>query len=309
MKIDFITYNFRVCGLAREVVEIANNLVFLGNDVTVWTAPGDKCTWLPQHFKSEPYPERTTKTDVLILMDSPTDEHMRFFLESSAAFKTYVITGLNPNTFPLLSTPAREKNLIYLLNNHEVCADGGWQTEHIRSLGYRAGVAVGGINTKMFNNEKKRRDNKVLFSGDKRWAKGYPVIEKLINYVQHNGYSYLKYQGVTNQVGLKSILNRSEVYVDNHTWAGWCNPVLEAMACGCAVICSEIGATSDFAIDGETALVLKPNDYDGFVNAIELLVKKTDLAQTLSKNATNIAKKWDYRIVVKNFQTYLKERI
>ena len=52
--------------------------------------------------------------------------------------------------------------------------------------------------------------------------------------------------------------------------AGWSNPTAEAMACGVPVACTEAG-TTDFAIDGETALVVGVGDHIALANAAERL--------------------------------------
>lgn len=56
------------------------------------------------------------------------------------------------------------------------------------------------------------------------------------------------------QEELRALYQSSHVFVAAERKAGWCNTALEALACGCAVVCTKSG-TRDFARDGENALV------------------------------------------------------
>jgi starch synthase len=54
---------------------------------------------------------------------------------------------------------------------------------------------------------------------------------------------------------LRRLYGSSDVYVSAEKKAGWSNMSIEAMACGVPVVCTASG-TRDFAVDGETALVV-----------------------------------------------------
>jgi glycosyltransferase involved in cell wall biosynthesis len=53
---------------------------------------------------------------------------------------------------------------------------------------------------------------------------------------------------------LVALYQSSHVFVAAEKKAGWCNTALEALACGCALVCTRSG-TTDFARHGENALV------------------------------------------------------
>ena len=56
------------------------------------------------------------------------------------------------------------------------------------------------------------------------------------------------------QEELVALYQSSHVFVAAERKAGWCNTALEALACGCALVCTTSG-TRDFARDGANALV------------------------------------------------------
>lgn len=60
---------------------------------------------------------------------------------------------------------------------------------------------------------------------------------------------------------LRLLYGSSDLFVSAEKKAGWSNPTIEAMACGVPVVCTASGST-DFAIDGETALVVRRTTWD-----------------------------------------------
>jgi glycosyltransferase involved in cell wall biosynthesis len=314
MKIDFIINSLGVYGSVRELIENGNQLSKLGHDVTVWTNDGVKCGWLTQNFRTKSYKGVTCKTDALILMDSPHSEQFRFFEKSKAKFKTMVMMGFDPDTFYQfidaetydnlgVNPKETEQNLRYILKTYEVCADGQWQIDYLKNIGIKVGVSIGGVNTNMFYPSGKKTKN-VAISGDMRARKGTPILKEVLKDVYH-----YEYKGTIDQKELQAFYASSEIYIDNHNRAGWCNPVLEAMACGCAVICSNIGAVQDFAIEGQTAIVVEKNNIEAFNSALNYLISNPKEIKRLSKNAAKKAKEFDYSIISKRFEQYLKTKI
>ena len=314
MKIDFIISHLGLFGSVRELIENGNNLSRLGHDVTVWTAEGTPCKWLYQNFRTKSYQNQVIDTDVLILMDSPQPDQFRFFSQSNAKFKTMIMMGFEPDNFHLYITPetydnlmphpeATVKNLHYILRNYEMCADGQWQLDYMAKYGVKTGVAIGGINTSMFYPIGVQRKG-IIISGDHRERKGTPILEQALK-----GLKYTRYAGTNDQDELRMKLASALIYVDNHTRAGWVNPVLEAMACGCAVVCSELGANRDFAINGETAIVVPKNDVKAFRAGVDELINNPNKRLALSAAAVRKALEWDYHIVTKRFEQYLYGKV
>lgn len=68
------------------------------------------------------------------------------------------------------------------------------------------------------------------------------------------------------------VYNRSAIYLCPSLSEGWHLPPAEAMACGCALVSSDIGGVADYAVDGETALLYPPGDVAaGADRLVELL--------------------------------------
>jgi len=69
---------------------------------------------------------------------------------------------------------------------------------------------------------------------------------------------------------------------------------MEAMACGCAVVTTDVGAVSNYAIKNETALVVDPHDINNIAKSIVQLVKNKKEREIIAKNGFNYIKKFNW---------------
>ncbi|HET6157703.1 MAG TPA: glycosyltransferase family 4 protein [Dongiaceae bacterium] len=61
--------------------------------------------------------------------------------------------------------------------------------------------------------------------------------------------------------------------------------VVEAMACGVPVLATEVAGVPEAVVDGETGSLVDPDDFEGFVDALRLLVTAPEVRQRYSEAA------------------------
>lgn len=61
-------------------------------------------------------------------------------------------------------------------------------------------------------------------------------------------------------VNLAEIYNRNAIFITPSLGEGWALPPAEAMRCGCALVCTDIGGHRDYAEEGQTALLVEPRN-------------------------------------------------
>jgi glycosyltransferase involved in cell wall biosynthesis len=86
----------------------------------------------------------------------------------------------------------------------------------------------------------------------------------------------------------------ADLFVDAQWHAGWNNPVIEAMACGTPVVCTDIGGVRDFAFDQKTALLVPPRDASALAGAIRRMMDDRELRERLAANALAGVARFDW---------------
>ena len=89
---------------------------------------------------------------------------------------------------------------------------------------------------------------------------------------------------------------------------GFPSPPLEAMACGCAVVSTTVGAVPEYATHEENALLCDPLDPSGLVHAVERLLSDPALAGRLGEAAAASAPSWTWQRCAESFSALLTSR-
>ncbi len=114
----------------------------------------------------------------------------------------------------------------------------------------------------------------------------------------------VKFLGYVQNEDLKNLVSGAIAYIQPSLWEGFGIPVLEAMACGCPVIVSNVSSLPE--IVGKAGLLVDPYSVDQIEQAIRTVLSDRRLREKYSKAGVLQAKKfsWDKmaRIVLKTFE-------
>jgi glycosyltransferase involved in cell wall biosynthesis len=102
--------------------------------------------------------------------------------------------------------------------------------------------------------------------GDKDWLKSISGSD-LKNRIIMTGY--------IDDETLACLYSGASAFVYPSIYEGFGLPILEAMACGCPVICSKAASMPEVA--GDSAIQIDPNDLDDLANAIDRIVADANL--------------------------------
>jgi GT2 family glycosyltransferase len=78
------------------------------------------------------------------------------------------------------------------------------------------------------------------------------------------------------------------VFAVGSWFEGFCQPGLEALACGVPLVTTDNGGCREYALHGETALVVPPRDAGAMADAIQRLLGDDQLAKQLSENGLDL---------------------
>ena len=108
--------------------------------------------------------------------------------------------------------------------------------------------------------------------------KQHPNV-KLVTFGQYSGRDipedFEYHQGPIGEK-LRHLYSSSDVFLFSSHSEGFGLPPMEAMACKCAVVTTNVGAIPDFSVPGETALVSPPGDIDTLAENLLTLIEDAD---------------------------------
>lgn len=97
----------------------------------------------------------------------------------------------------------------------------------------------------------------------------------------------------------------ADIYISSSYFESFPLPPLEAMACGTPVVTTVFG-TEDYAINRQTAMVVKPKNPEQMAQAIVELIENKDLYQRLSERGIEAAKKFTWQAAAEQMENILK---
>jgi len=100
-------------------------------------------------------------------------------------------------------------------------------------------------------------------------------------------------------VNLIDIYNNSAIYFSPSNGEGWALPPAEALNCGCALVCTDIGGHAAYAIDNKTALLVQTRNIDDMAEKLYILLENYDRRISLAQRGHEFIKKftWEENIV------------
>lgn len=136
----------------------------------------------------------------------------------------------------------------------------------------------------------------------------YPEIKLTIfgSEVSDDVPKYAEFVYNPTRTQLKELYFNSDIYIFPSKFEGWGLTVIEAMACKCAVVGTQVGAMEDFGIHKKTAMISEPNDFKKMADNIEELLCSHELLDEITDNAYNLAIQLDWRAAGDKFEKVIQ---
>ena len=309
MRIGLFLPHVGVFGGVRRYLELGNEWVAMGHDVTLHHPTGEPPAWLPFAGRTRPLAEAVHgESDLAIAGDAGT---WPAFRSHRAAHHLYycVVEG-----DPGLTAAVADPSVVLMANS-------GPLREAVERRARRAVLdGIGGIRPERFRPDASQRAAaplRVLVNGRRsRTKKGTDLVLRALGWLQGHAPAFetVLFDSVdpaTNRqdprdgaplpANARFVLNPSQdelvaLYQSSHVFvaaerkAGWCNTALEALSSGCGLVCTRSG-TTDFAHDGQNALVTWRNPW--FLRrAVGRLLNDAALRDRLSAAGPASAEPW-----------------
>lgn len=106
---------------------------------------------------------------------------------------------------------------------------------------------------------------------------------------------------------VNDLYNTSTAFIQTSYHEGFCLPLLEAMATGTPVICTDAHGNRDFCINEKTALYVEQNNKKQLTQTIDRLFSDKKLRDKLSRNAIKEAKKYAWPAITDRLVDYYSD--
>jgi GT2 family glycosyltransferase len=167
-------------------------------------------------------------------------------------------------------------------------ANSNWTADQIYAeTGHRPTVQLGGVNRDVFRPRPGPKRYPLLCSGElQRVWKGTETIVEAAHLL---GVPAQRYAGKNlEQDALGREYASARVFAVGSWFEGFCQPGLEALACGTPLVTTDNGGCREYAVDGETALMVPPRDVQAMAGAIRRLLDDDALAARLVANGLDV---------------------
>ena len=134
---------------------------------------------------------------------------------------------------------------------------------------------------------------KALFPNIKLVIFGHPERNNELNDLRDLG--DFEFLALPVKDKLREIYNSLDIFVFSSCSEGFANPPMEAMACGTAVVSTNVGAISDYSLEGKTILTSPPHDPQDLADNIIELIENEAKRKKIAENGYNHIKnfKWE----------------
>ena len=158
-------------------------------------------------------------------------------------------------------------------------------------------MQLGGVNREVFHPYPGPKRYPLLCSGEQQRA--WKGTDTILEAGELLGVPVERYAGKNlEQPALGREYASARVFAVGSWFEGFCQPGLEALACGTPLVTTDNGGCREYAIDGETALVVPPRDARAMADAIRRLLDDDALAARLVANGLELVERdfdWERR--------------
>lgn len=117
---------------------------------------------------------------------------------------------------------------------------------------------------------------------------------------------YVEYYQNPSKEKLIELYSLSDIFIFPSIEEGWGLTPLEAMACGCIVVGSNVGFVLDFGRDKENMMISEPGNVDGMIANIEELIENPQIAQRIKRTLKYDLTKLNWESSVNKLESILK---
>lgn len=144
---------------------------------------------------------------------------------------------------------------------------------------------------------KNKPDTKLVIVGD---GTEREQLEMLVRSLKLG--RYIKFVGMVPNENVPEYMISSDIFVLPSLSEGFPNVILEAMASGLPIICTEVGGMREIIKEGENGFMVSTKNIEELSEKVLMLLQDDELRKNISKNNKIAVKKYDLENVVERIE-------
>jgi GT2 family glycosyltransferase len=316
LRIAYVTEGTGIGGGHRDIFEHLNRLQERGHEVSLYTL-GEQPDWFDLRAPVHSFEYYDELVEALAPLDAI--KVATWWNTASPVWQASVLRGSPVYFVQDIETsyyPDDERTRHAVIDSYRpefrYMTISSWNRERLRELGLDAELIPPGIDLENFRPlpEVERRGDMVLAIGRTNPLKNLPLTLDAWRTLERRPELCLfgiepelasepgmRHVQAPSDEQVNELFNEASVFIQTSTHEGFALPPLEAMATGCAVVCTDAHGNRDFCVDGENCLMPEANP-DAVGAALARLLDDPGLRERLGRAGIETAKPyaWETRI-------------
>jgi GT2 family glycosyltransferase len=325
LRVAYVTEGTGIGGGHRDIFEHLNRLQERGHEVSLYTL-GEQPDWFELRVPVHSFEYYDELVEALAPLDAI--KMATWWNTAAPVWQASVLRGIAAYFVQDIETsyyPDDERTRHAVIDSYRpefrYMTISSWNRERLRELGLDAELIPPGIDLENFRPlPLERREDMVLAIGRTNPLKNLPLTL--------DAWRTLAARGAGNDAGARrpelclfgiepelasepdmrhvqapsdeqvnELFNEATVFIQTSTHEGFALPPLEAMATGCAVVCTDAHGNRDFCVDGENCLMPEPS-VEAVGSALARLLGDPGLRERLGRAGIETAQDyaWELRI-------------
>jgi GT2 family glycosyltransferase/glycosyltransferase involved in cell wall biosynthesis len=279
LRIAYVTEGTGIGGGHRDIFEHLNRLQERGHEVSLYTL-GEQPDWFELRVPVHSFEYYDELVEALAPLDAI--KLATWWNTAAPVWHASVLHGIAAYFVQDIETsyyPDDERTRHAVIDSYRpefrYMTISSWNRERLRELGLDAELIPPGIDLENFRPlaAAERRDDMVLAIGRTNPLKNLPLTLDAWRTLG-DARAELCLFGIEPELAcepgmrhvqapsdeqVNELFNEATVFIQTSTHEGFALPPLEAMATGCAVVCTDAHGNRDFCVDGENCLMPEPN--------------------------------------------------
>ena len=317
LRVVYVTEGTGIGGGHRDIFEHLNRLLDRGHEVALYTL-GDAPEWFPLRAPVRSFEFYDELVDALADIDAI--KVATWWNTAAPVWRASVLRGIPVYLVQDIETsyypddePVRHAVLDSYRPEFRYMTISSWNRERLRELGLDAELIPPGIDLQTFRPLEgvERRTDMVLALGRSNPLKNLPLTVDAWHAL-HQPRPELCLFGIEPELArepgmryvespsdeeVNELFNEATVFVQTSSHEGFALPPLEAMATGCAVVCTDAHGNRDFCVDGANCM-MPETDRESVCAALSKVLADPDLRARLGRAGEETASDyaWERRI-------------